>query len=336
MPAVRDISEEKECMTVVDSHAHIWGKGFVPQAFFGKAAKEWAAKSPERTPDMIMPRLLSGLVDTDGDDFVANMDRAGIDVTMVMMIDVGAPIFGEEPETPVEKQIEFYAALQKRHPDRLRCHVSVDIRRDDHVGLMRRAILDHGLSGVGEITPDGFSACGADARPMMRLAADLGVPVQIHTRTGVWTDFAGTDFSEANPVHPVHVARLARELPDLKVVLCHAGFPHWWQAAAELIADLPNCVLDISNWNETYRHDEGEMIARLATWRSIVGAERILFASDQASGKRFTGERSELPQWVEFIRLLPENASRWGYRFSQDEATAILGANALRFYDRGR
>lgn len=336
MPAVRDISEEKECMTVVDSHAHIWGKGFVPQAFFGKAAKEWAARSPERTPDMIMPRLLSGLVDTDGDDFVANMDRAGIDVTMVMMIDVGAPIFGEEPETPVEKQIEFYAALQKRHPDRLRCHVSVDIRRDDHVGLMRRAILDHGLSGVGEITPDGFSACGADARPMMRLAADLGVPVQIHTRTGVWTDFAGTDFSEANPVHPVHVARLARELPDLKVVLCHAGFPHWWQAAAELIADLPNCVLDISNWNETYRHDEGEMIARLATWRSIVGAERILFASDQASGKRFTGERSELPQWVEFIRLLPENASRWGYRFSQDEATAILGANALRFYDRGR
>lgn len=336
MPAVRDISEKKECMTVVDSHAHIWGKGFVPQAFFGKAAKEWAARSPERTPDMIMPRLLSGLVDTDGDDFVANMDRAGIDVTMVMMIDVGAPIFGEEPETPVEKQIEFYAALQKRHPDRLRCHVSVDIRRDDHVGLMRRAILDHGLSGVGEITPDGFSACGADARPMMRLAADLGVPVQIHTRTGVWTDFAGTDFSEANPVHPVHVARLARELPDLKIVLCHAGFPHWWQAAAELIADLPNCVLDISNWNETYRHDEGEMIARLATWRSIVGAERILFASDQASGKRFTGERSELPQWVEFIRLLPENASRWGYRFSQDEATAILGANALRFYDRGR
>jgi predicted TIM-barrel fold metal-dependent hydrolase len=336
MPAVRDISEKKECMTVVDSHAHIWGKGFVPQAFFSKAAKEWAARSPERTPDMIMPRLLSGLVDTDGDDFVANMDRAGIDVTMVMMIDVGAPIFGEEPETPVEKQIEFYAALQKRHPERLRCHVSVDIRRDDHVGLMRRAILDHGLSGVGEITPDGFSACGADARPMMKLAADLGVPVQIHTRTGVWTDFAGTDFSEANPVHPVHVARLARELPDLKIVLCHAGFPHWWQAAAESIADLPNCVLDISNWNETYRHDEGEMIARLATWRSIVGAERILFASDQASGKRFTGDRSELPQWVEFIRLLPENASRWGYRFSQEEAKAILGANALRFYDRGR
>ena len=336
MPAVRDISGKKECMTVVDSHAHIWGKGFVPQAFFGKAAKEWAAKSPDRTPDMIMPKLLGGLVDTDGDDFVANMDRAGIDVTMVMMIDVGAPIFGEEPETPVDEQIEFYAALQKRHPGRLRCHVSVDIRRDDHVGLMRRAILDHGLSGVGEITPDGFSACGADARPMMKLAADLGVPVQIHTRTGVWTDFAGTDFSEANPVHPVHVARLARELPDLKNVLCHAGFPHWWQAAAELIADLPNCVLDISNWNETYRHDEGEMIARLATWRSIVGAERILFASDQASGKRFTGERSQLPQWVEFIRLLPENASRWGYRFSQEEAEAILGANALRFYDRGR
>ena len=322
-------------MTVVDSHAHIWGEGFVPAAFFEKAAKGWAAKSPERTPDMIMPKLLSGLVDTNGDDFVANMDRAGVDVTMVMMIDVGAPIFGEEPDTPIDEQIEFYGHLQKRHPDRLRCHVSVDIRRDGHCELIRRAVVEHGLCGVGEITPDGFSASGPEARPMMMLAAELGVPVQIHTRTGVWTDFAGTDFSEANPVHPVHVAELARAIPDLKIILCHAGFPHWWQAAAEAIADLPNCVLDISNWNETYREDQGEMIARLATWRSIVGAERILFASDHASGKRFTGERSELPEWVDFIRRLPENAARWGYRFSEDEAAAILGANALRFYGSG-
>src|SRR5690606_25122081 len=221
----------------------------------------------------------------------------------------------------------------RRHRERLRCHVSVDIRRPGHLDLIRRAIVDLGLAGVGEITPDGFSVADDAARPLLILAADLGVPVQVHTRAGVWTDLAGNSFSEDSPVHPVHVARLACEIPELKIVLCHAGFPHWWQRAAELVADLPNCVLDISNWNERFREEEGEVVAKLATWRSLVGSERILFASDQASGKRFTGERSELPEWVDFIRRLPENAARWGYRFTEEEAQAILGGNALRFYN---
>lgn len=319
-------------MVMIDSHAHIWGAGFLPRAFFRRAAEGWAAKEADRTPDMIMPKLLEGLVDETGDDFIANMDAAGIDAAMVMMLDVGEPIFGEEPKVGLEAQIEYYSALQKRHPGRLYCHVSVDFRRQNHLELIRSAIVHHGLVGIGEITPDGFSVADEAIRPTMKLAAALGVPVQIHTRTGVWTDFIGTDFSERNPVHPLHVARLARELPDLKIILCHAGFPHWWQRAGELIADLPNCVVDISNWNEHFQEDEAELVARLATLKSLVGHERILFASDQASGRRFTGARSNLPQWSDFIRRLPENAARWGYRFSAEEAAAIGGDNAARFY----
>jgi predicted TIM-barrel fold metal-dependent hydrolase len=321
-------------MKAVDSHAHIWGKGFLPPAFFRRAAQGWAKKSPDRSPEMIMPKLLGGIVDPDGDNFIANMDRAGVHATYVMMIDVG-PTFGEEPPTRIEEQIEFYGAIQRRHCGRLYCHVSVDYRRSNHLQLIRRAIRNVGLVGIGEITPDGFSANDLEIRPTMKLAADLGVPVQIHTRAGVWTDIGGTNYTEDNPVHPVHVALLAREIPDLKIVLCHAGFPHWWQRAAEVVADLPNCVVDISNWNEQFKESEGEMIARLATWRSLLGADRILFASDQPSGQRFTGDRSNLPAWAAFIRSLPENAARWGYHFASDEAAAILGRNALRFYGLG-
>jgi predicted TIM-barrel fold metal-dependent hydrolase len=320
-------------LAVVDSHAHIWGEGFLPQAFFQRAADQWAAKSPDRTAGMILPRLLSGVEDFDGDDFVANMDRAGIDRSFIMMIDVGGPVFGEEPRTNVEQQMEYYAALQRRHRNRLHCHVSIDFRRAGYLDALTRGIKDHGLVGIGELTPDGFSAEDETVRPMFRLAADLGVPVQIHTRAGVWTDFAGNDYSENNPAHPVHVARLAKALPGLKIILCHAGFPHWWQVAAEAVADLPNCMLDVSNWNEHLHDNPGDLVARLATWRSIIGTERILFASDQASGKRFTGERSELPAWVAFFRDLPLNAAKWGYRFDAAEAAAILGGSALKFYN---
>ena len=210
-------------MLAIDSHAHIWGAGFVPPAFFRAAAEGWAAKDESRRPDMIMPKLLSGIVDPDGDDFVANMDAAGIDASIIMMLDVGAPVFGEEPEVPAEAQIEYYAELQRRHRGRLFCNVSVDAARPAHLELTSRAIREHGLRGIGEITPDGFSAADARIRPMLELAAAEGVPVQIHTRAGVWTDFAGSDLSENNPAHPAHVAGEARELPGLTHILCHAG-----------------------------------------------------------------------------------------------------------------
>lgn len=319
-------------MRIIDSHAHIWGESFVPPAFFRASAEAWATKSEERSSDMIMPKLLSGIVDPDGDQFIEHMNRCGVDASMIMMIDVGEPVFGEEPQTSLEEQIEFYAALQNRHRGRLFCHVSVDLARPNCLELTKWALRDQGLCGIGEITPNGLSVNDPRMRPMMKLAADEGVPVQVHTRAGIWTDFEGRNLTLANPAHPQHVADLAREIPDLKLILCHAGFPHWWQIAAEAIADLSNCVLDISNWNETFSGNEAETVARLATWRSLVGSERILFASDQPSGPRFTGPKSHLKEWVDFIRDLPAMAQIAGYRFSSEDTAQIMGGNAAKVY----
>jgi predicted TIM-barrel fold metal-dependent hydrolase len=316
---------------IVDCHCHLWGRGFLPPAFYKTAAQSWAAKEPGRTPDLIMPRLLDGVVDETGDLFIANMDRAGVDVSLIMMVDGGAPLFGEEPDVTLQEQIEWYAATQQRHRGRLRMHVYPDHRRREQLDLIRYAVREHGFVGIGEITPDGFRISDPQVRPAMRLACELGVPVQVHTRSGIWTEFQGKDLSEANPCHPVHVQRLARDLPDLKLVLSHSGFPYWWQRAAELIADMSNCFLDISNWNE-HLQDPQDIIPKLATLKSLVGADRIMFGSDQVSGVRFCGERSRLDQWVGLIRDLPKLAESLGYVFTSAETAEILGAAAQRLY----
>ena len=62
-----------------------------------------------------------------------------------------------------------------------------------------------------------------------------------------------------------------------------------------------------------------------------LGIERVLFASDQVSGPRFTGARSSLGKWVAFFRDLPAIAHAAGYRFTA-EGVAILGRNAQAFY----
>lgn len=319
-------------MKIIDSHCHIWGREFLPPSFFRRAAESWARKEPGRTEEMIIPKLLDGVVDETGDDFVTNMDTAGVTAAFVMMVDAGTPLFGAEPATTVDLQVEYYARLQERHRGRLFAHVAVDHRRPNCLSLISRAVRELGFVGIGEITPAGFTVADDALRPLMRLAADLGVPVQIHTRSGIWTELDGANLTESNTAHPIHVARLAHALPALKLVLCHAGYPHWWQAAAQAIADCPNCVLDVSNWNERLTAPQ-EIVARLAAWRSLLGIERILFASDQVSGPRFTGARSSLGKWVAFFRDLPAVAQAAGYRFTAEEASRILGRNAQAFYD---
>lgn len=318
-----------QSVAVIDAHAHLWGRGFLPEAFFRRAAEGWAARVPGRQAADILPRLVEGVVDETGDAFLANMDAAGVAVSAVMMVDAGAPLFGQEPAVPPEAQIAWYAAIAERHRGRLKLHVQIDHRRPDALALVRRAVLDHGFAGIGEITPDGFALDDPALRPMMHLAADLGVPVHVHTRSGIWTEIEGRDLSAANPAHPARAAAVARAVPGLRLVLAHAGWPHWWAAAADCVADLETCHLDVSNW------DEGGIVAeaivpRLACLRGRVGADRILFASDQVSGPRFTGERSRLAPWVALFRDLPQAAARCGYRFTAAEAAAILGGNAAR------
>jgi predicted TIM-barrel fold metal-dependent hydrolase len=325
------LNAAEQKMKIIDSHCYIWGREFLPPSFFRHAAESWARKAPGRTEAMIMPKLLDGVVDETGDDFVKNMDRAGVTAAFVMMVDAGAPLFGMEPTTTIDLQVEYYATLQERHRGRLFAHAAIDHRRTDSLSIISHAVKNLSFVGIGEITPAGFTANDEALRPLMWLAADLGVPVQIHTRSGIWTELDGANLAESNPAHPIHVARLARALPSLKLVLCHAGYPHWWQVAAEAIADCPNCVIDVSNWNERL-WEPHELVARLAAWRSLLGIERILFASDQVSGPRFTGPQSSLGEWAAFFRDLPANAQAAGYRFTAEETSRILGHNAQAFY----
>src|SRR5262245_58504272 len=204
-------------MRVIDSHCHVWGREFLPPSFFRHAAEGWARKVPGRTEDMIVPKLLDGVVDETGDDFVKNMDLAGVTAAFVMMVDAGAFFFGMEPATTIDRQIEYYARLQEHHRGRLFAHVAVDHRRPTCLSIVSRAVRDLNFVGIGEITPAGFTVADVALRPLMRLAADLGVPVQIHTRSGIWTELDGANLTESNPSHPIHVARLAQALPHLSL-----------------------------------------------------------------------------------------------------------------------
>jgi predicted TIM-barrel fold metal-dependent hydrolase len=139
---------------IIDFHAHLWGRGFIPPAFYKETARQWAEKSPDRTPDMILSKLLEGVVDEDGKLFIENMNQAGVDMTVINISDMEFYRCGEEPEVTLDKQIEFYGELQKKYPERLQFFFFADPRRKNCVELLEKAVKDYGFIGCGEFTSD--------------------------------------------------------------------------------------------------------------------------------------------------------------------------------------
>ncbi|MCH8001843.1 MAG: amidohydrolase family protein, partial [Proteobacteria bacterium] len=98
----------------------------------------------------------------------------------------------------------------------------------------------------------------ADARLVFETAAELEIPVMVHTGAGV-------PFAE-----PAMWIPLALEFPETTVILAHAGGGIYTGPAIVAAEICPNIVLETSSCNPTD-------ILRMA---DAVGSERVLFGSD--------------------------------------------------------
>jgi predicted TIM-barrel fold metal-dependent hydrolase len=315
---------------IVDAHTHFWFKGFMPAAFHRGTAEEWAKKEAGRTPEMILPKIEEGVTDPDGKDYVANMDKAGVDASIIMMTDFGTYWTGEEPAVPYEEQVVRYGEFQKQSAGRLFVCAYVDPRRKECAQVMKKAVKECGLKGCGEFTTKGVLVSSDEAKPLVKACADLDIPVVIHTRAGEGTNLAGADFTLPNHNHPGHIAKLLKDYKDLKVVIAHAGYPKWWEAAIQVAKGHPSCYLELSNWNFGGVTME-DFVPILACMRDTIGADHMLFASDHPSGKRYRA-LGFLPGWVDYFKGLPEKAKTLGYEFTDAEVNLILGENAKRLF----
>ena len=96
---------------IVDVHAHYFRRGYIPRAFHAATAEIWAKGGAGRKPEDILPTIEEGLIDDDGKMFIDNMNRAGVDATVIMTADFGRFWTGEDHEVPPEEQFRFYGEL---------------------------------------------------------------------------------------------------------------------------------------------------------------------------------------------------------------------------------
>lgn len=235
----------------------------------------------------------------DVDTFIRGLDEHGVDMACVL------------PIAPYMSNADV-AALVEKHPDRLIGFASVvpfsqttGIPRVDPAEELRHAVDELGLRGL-KIHPliQGFAINDPGLVPLMTAAAELDIPVLLHTGANM-----GPAGRSANGKVEL-IEDLALMCPNTVIVAGHAD-P--LDVSAYMAASMPNVYLEPSiSWPR--RH---EIIPKLAAQTiATAGADKILYGTDFSIGR---GQR-----------IVDINAMLDDCGLSDDDRAMIESGNATR------
>ena len=202
---------------IIDVHTHLstreqWGKVFVEA--FDRGYTSYTGIDLEVTPEIHW-------------EAVAAVERA-------IVFGINSIALGMH--TPNDA----IAAYAKAHPEKIIGFMSVDPNDPDALDEIDRCVNDLGLKGI-KMSPvyQHYDPNGDRARRVHRRAEELGLPILTHAAYHV---IANTPMEWANPLlyDPV-----AREFPNLKIILAHIGLP-WYTDAMVMIRKHPNVFADVS------------------------------------------------------------------------------------------
>ncbi|NPV07160.1 MAG: amidohydrolase [Anaerolineae bacterium] len=278
---------------IVDAHVHVFPPDWV------------AAKEHLLARDSYFETLYRGPRGhmASADDLLRSMDEAGVRLSV-------AAGFGWEDGGLCREQNDYLLECVRRHPERIVGLATVNPARvREAEGEAVRAI-EAGLSGIGELMPDGPGYSLDDRKvmePLARVAESLQVPVLVHVSEPVGHSYPGK-----GTVAPAQVVATAQAFPSLTLVCAHwgGGLP-FYELMPEVARALARVYYDTAAWPLLYRD---EVFASMAG----VAPHKVLFATDYPLiSQRQALQRLDGVRWDGAVR------------------EAVLGGNALRVY-RGR
>lgn len=241
---------------IVDAHCHI-----LPPSFAGRR-EELAACDATFAEILASPSArIAG-----ASRLLKAMDRDGVDHAVIMGMG------WSNYDIAVEAN-DYLIDAVGANPDRLTGFASVNPAWGDAAVAEARRCADAGLRGIGELHPDtqGIDISGPAAMaPVMELARERSLPVLVHCSEPVGHKYPGKGATT-----PDKVWQFIQNFPDNVIICAHwgGGLP-FYSLMPEVGAALSNVYFDSAASPFLYRPDIYTTVA------SLIGAERILFATD--------------------------------------------------------
>ncbi len=269
----------------------------------------------KKSLDEVMPLYRDIMDDAEGDKLVQRMDKNGIDITIVNVID--NIDFGFDNER-VMRINGYCAKLSAKHPARIIALAGIDPRRPVAPALFRRCITELDMKGLKWHPDDGYYPNSKESYAVLEVAAELGVPLLTHT--------GPLPTSRAKYSQPIHLDDVAVDFPNLNIIAAHMG-DIGWREWASLVKYKRNIYGDLAMWQLVAESNPLLFRRYLREILDIVGPGQVLFGSDGPGYEPHVSNR----RWVEIITSLTSESTD-GTKFRQEEVEAILGGNARRIF----
>ena len=300
---------------IIDFHTHLCDRDGVAQPFWDGWA-EVAALRVNRPVEKVQRRLPE-FWDTSGDMIVRDMDGAGIDKSVLLVIDWGLARHLGEPKLSIEEINKTHADAVKKHTERLIAFAGIDPRRNNAAKLVERFLKDLGMKGIKLHTAAGFYPNDKMCYPIYEKALEYGVPVLLHSG------------ESQKPLYfkycqPIYVQEVAVDFPDLPMILAHTG-GCWYSEAVAICSSATNVYLDLAWWQRRLLRPL-EFYKALRTLLHSVSWQRVLFGSDYPFLKLLINQE----RWVKAFTEIPDSVKEQGIEFKDEEIAGIMGGNAAR------
>jgi predicted TIM-barrel fold metal-dependent hydrolase len=141
---------------IIDCHAHVAAEGMLPTAFFESWTDNLARSLPTGGRDGLRRLFCQLNHDPYCDRLIAEMDAAGIDKTVLLIIDFGLTFSREV--MPLELAYQRHRELLERYSDRFLVFGGIDARRGSAaLELFERSIREWNFRGLKLYPPCGYS-----------------------------------------------------------------------------------------------------------------------------------------------------------------------------------
>ena len=234
-----------------------------PDAMLGYLRVFWKQRPTQEALRAGAPALARSL-----DDVLADLDAAGVTRTLIT---------GFDERTTAGKTFvpnELVAATAARHPTRFIPFAGADIMQGTTaLRELEHWVRERGFRGLS-LRPFmiGLPADDRHYYPFYAKCVELGIPLSIHTSAN-WTSVAVNDLG-----HPRHIDPVARDFPELRIIVSHGGYP-WVLEACLLAWKYEHVYLELAAHRPKYIAEPGTGWEPLVRFGQSTIAEKVLYGS---------------------------------------------------------
>ena len=272
--------------------------------------------------EVLKRRLSSYGPDPHGEELLERMARAGIDMTVLCVVDnVDRGLDDEQ----ILANNRVCATIANESHGKIIALAGIEPRRKRAPELFRQCIEEYGMKGLKWHPDFGFYPNSREAYAVLEVAEKLGVPLLTHTGPLPQRPEPGTS-RRAKFAHPSLLDDVTQDFPGLKVIAAHMG-RFAWREWASLAQFRRNLYGDLAMWQVFAVVNYEGFCRDLRAILDIAGSDSVIFGSD-APGFTMLVPNED---FIQILRDLPHRAPP-GITFTEEEVAGILGNNAKKAF----